>query len=154
MDMVSGYDGCNRSVVDRLLLVKYWYLYGSVDRPRTTTVVLEDGTVIEDEWVGQEEAGVYYPQLEKSTAQYRWMAASASGKYSFEMLDDRTVLFRLGSFDLMDTDIDSIAESLARYQDVPNMIIDVRYNAGGEDAAVRKVASYFLFVVVTRVTQG
>ena len=43
MDMVSGYDGCNRSVVDRLLLVKYWYLYGSVDRPRTTTVVLEDG---------------------------------------------------------------------------------------------------------------
>ena len=46
--MVSGYDGCNRSVVDRLLLVKYWYLYGSVDRPRTTTVVLEDGTVIED----------------------------------------------------------------------------------------------------------
>ena len=148
MDMVSGYDGCNRSVVDRLLLVKYWYLYGSVDRPRTTTVVLEDGTVIEDEWVGQEEAGVYYPQLEKSTAQYRWMAASASGKYSFEMLDDRTVLFRLGSFDLMDTDIDSIAESLARYQDVPNMIIDVRYNAGGEDAAVRKVASYFLTLTV------
>ena len=46
--MVSGYDGCNRSVVDRLLLVKYWYLYGSVDRPRTTTVVLEDGTVIEE----------------------------------------------------------------------------------------------------------
>ena len=144
MDMVSGYDGCNRSVVDRLLLVKYWYLYGSVDRPRTTTVVLEDGTVIEDEWVRQEEAGVYYPQLEKSTAQYRRMAASASGKYSFEMLDDSTVLFRLGSFDLMDTDMDSIAESLARYQDVPNMIIDVRYNAGGENAAVRKVASYFL----------
>lgn len=146
--MVSGYDGCNRSVVDRLLLVKYWYLYGSVDRPRTTTVVLEDGTVIEDEWVGQEEAGVYYPQLEKSTAQYRRMAASASGKYSFGMLDDSTVLFRLGSFDLMDTDIDSIAESLARYQDVPNMIIDVRYNAGGEDAAVRKVASYFLTLTV------
>ena len=144
MDMVSGYDGCNRSVVDRLLLVKYWYLYGSVDRPRTTTVVLEDGTVIEDEWVRQEEAGVYYPQLEKSTAQYRRMAASASGKYSFEMLDDSTVLFRLGSFDLTDVDLVSIADSLARYQDVPNMIIDVRYNAGGEDAAVRKVASYFL----------
>ena len=114
MDMVSGYDGCNRSVVDRLLLVKYWSLYGSVDRPRTTTVVLEDGTVIEDEWVRQEEAGVYYPQLEKSIAQYRRMAASASGKYGFGMLDDRTVLFRLGSFDLTDVDLVSIADSLAR----------------------------------------
>ena len=103
-----------------------------------------NGTVIEDEWVGQEEAGVYYPQLEKSTAQYRRMAASASGKYGFGMLGDHTVLFRLGSFDLTDVDLVSIADSLARYQDVPNMIIDVRYNAGGEDAAVRKVASYFL----------
>ena len=143
-DMVSGYDGDNQSVVNRLLLVKYWYLYGGVDAPRTVEVVLEDGTVIEDEWVRQEESGAYYPQMTKSTAQYKRMAESASGKYSFGMLDDNTVLFRLGSFDLTDVDLESIADSLARYQDVPNMIIDVRYNAGGEVAAVRKVASYLL----------
>ena len=143
-DMVSGYDGDNQSVVNRLLLVKYWYLYGGVDAPRTVEVVLEDGTVIEDEWVRQEESGAYYPLMTKSTAQYKRMAENASGKYSFGMLDDRTVLFRLGSFDLTDVDLVSIADSLARYQDVPNMIIDVRYNAGGEDVAVRKVASYFL----------
>ena len=143
-DMVSGYDGDNQSVVNRLLLVKYWYLYGGVDAPRTVEVVLEDGTVIEDEWVRQGESGAYYPQMTKSTAQYKRMAESASGKYSFGMLDDNTVLFRLGSFDLTDVDLESIADSLARYQDVPNMIIDVRYNAGGEVAAVRKVASYLL----------
>lgn len=143
-DMVSGYDGDNQSVVNRLLLVKYWYLYGGVDAPRTVEVVLEDGTVIEDEWFRQEESGAYYPLMTKSTAQYKRMAENASGKYGFGMLDDRTVLFRLGSFDLTDVDLVSIADSLARYQDVPNMIIDVRYNAGGEDVAVRKVASYFL----------
>ena len=143
-DMVSGYDGDNQSVVNRLLLVKYWYLYGGVDAPRTVEVVLEDGTVIEDEWVRQEESGAYYPLMTKSTAQYKRMAENASGKYSFGMLDDNTVLFRLGSFDLTDVDLESIADSLARYQDVPNMIIDVRYNAGGEVAAVRKVASYLL----------
>lgn len=143
-DMVSRYDGCNRSVVDRRMLVNYWYLYGSIDRPRTTTVFLEDGTVIEDEWIRQEDTGVYYPQMTKNTAQYRRLVASASGKYSFGMLDGNTVLFRLGSFDLTDVDLESIADSLAHYQDVPDMIIDVRYNAGGEDAAVCKVASYFL----------
>lgn len=144
MDKVSGYDGCNRSVVDRRMLVNYWYIYDSVDRPRTTTVVLEDGTVIEDEWVRQEDSGVYYPQMTKSTAQYMRLVASASGKYGFGMLDDSTVLFRLGSFDLTDVDLENIVDSLVHCQDVPNMIIDVRYNAGGEDAVVRKVASYFI----------
>lgn len=143
-DMVSGYDEDNESVVERLLLVRYWYLYGSVDVPRTVEIVLEDGTVIEDEWVRQEDSGTYYPQMTKNTAQYRRMAASASGKFGFDRIDDSTVLFRLGSFDLTDTDLESIAGSLAHYRDVPNMIIDVRYNAGGDDAAVRKVASYFL----------
>lgn len=144
MDMVCGYDGDNQSLVNRLLLVNYWYLYGDMNVPRTVDIVLEDGTVIKDEWVRQEDSGVYYPQMTKSTAQYRRLAASASGKYSFGMPDGNAVLFRLGSFDLTDMDLENIADSLAYYQDVPDMIIDVRYNAGGEDAAVRKVASYFL----------
>lgn len=55
-DMVCGYDGDNQSLVNRLLLVNYWYLYGVMNIPRTVDIVLEDGTVIKDEWVRQEDS--------------------------------------------------------------------------------------------------
>ena len=137
------FDGRNESRVERSLLMNNWFLYNDVSRPRTAVIVLEDGTVIRDEWDKWPSGKKYYPQWTENSA-YIKNLMNARRKFSFAALDDSTVLFRISTFSLNDTEMDELRDSLSHYMDMPNMIVDVRNNAGGDVRVVKKLASVFL----------
>lgn len=145
MDMVARYDGNNRSIVDETMLGAWNYLYcNEIDVPRTTTVVLEDSTVIEDRWVRNTSARNYFPKVTMDVAYIRNMIEAQKSSFGFSRLNDSTVLFRLSSFALNDVEVEQLKDSLRNCMDMPYMIMDVRNNPGGDAYLVEKMASWFL----------
>lgn len=145
MDMVVRYDGNNRSIVDETMLCAWNYLfYNEIDGPRTTTVVLEDSTVIEDRWVRQTSSRNYFPKVTVDVAYIRNMIEAQKSSFGFSRLNDSTVLFRLSSFALNDVEVEQLKDSLRTCMDMPYMIMDVRNNPGGDAYMVEKMASWFL----------
>lgn len=142
-ERVIMFDGGNESRVERQLLMNHWFLYNDASRPRTAVIVLEDGTVIRDEWDKWPSGKKYYPQWTENSA-YMKNLMNTRMKFGFAGLDDSTVLFRISTFSLNDTEMDELRDSLSHYMDRPNMIIDVRNNPGGDVRVVKKLASVFL----------
>ena len=142
-ERVIMFDGGNESRVERSLLMNNWFLYNDVSRPRAAVIVLEDGTVIRDEWDKWPSGKKYYPQWTENSA-YIKNLMNTRMKFSFAVLDDSAVLFRISTFSLNDTEMDELRDSLSHYIYMPNMIIDVRNNPGGDVRVVKKLASVFL----------
>lgn len=145
MDMVTRYDGNNRSIVEEMMLCAWNYLYNNeINGPRTTTVVLEDSTVIEDIWIRQSSARNYLPKVTMDVAYIKNMMEARKNSFGFSRLNDSTVLLRLSSFALNDVEIEQLEDSLRTFMDMPYMIVDVRNNPGGDAYVLEKIASWFL----------
>lgn len=142
-DFAIRFDGNNSSIIDNTLLTAWNYLFeNDVQKPRTSRIVLEDGTVIDDKWLKYGTAR-YYPAVQAMDISY-YRNMYETEDYDFSMANDSTVLFNLNSFVLNQVQVEEIADSLKAHIDVPNMIIDLRNNPGGDVKVMEKLLSYFV----------
>ena len=142
--MMLGYDGDNRSHRDNLKLTAWNYIYGnSVVGERITNVKFTDGTEYKDVWMKYNKIQyVPFTTLKVSYIKNQYMSRTKS--YDFRRLNDSTVLFSLHSFVLSQVEMESIADSLKSFSNVPYMVIDVRNNPGGDVRIINQLVSYFM----------
>jgi hypothetical protein len=142
--MMLGYDGDNRSHRDNLKLTAWNYIYGnSVVGERTTNVKFADGTEYKDVWMKYNKIQ-YLPFTTLKVSYIKNQYMSRTKSYDFRKLNDSTVLFSLHSFVLNQVEMESIADSLKRFSNIPYMVIDVRNNPGGDVSIINQLVSYFL----------
>ena len=142
--MMVMYDGNNESHRDNMKLNAWNYIYGNrITGARTTTVKFIDGTEYKDEWmVNNRVQYIPFTTLKVSYIKNTYMSRTRS--FDFKPLNDSTVLFSLNTFILNQVEMDKIADSIRKFTNVPNMIIDVRNNPGGDVRIINKLVSYFL----------
>ena len=64
--------------------------------------------------------------------------------WSFRLLDDNIALLTLAHFHMNDVQMDAIADTLRSHANVPNLIVDVRDNPGGDAGCEAKMVQWFL----------
>lgn len=131
-------DGDNQSKVDYSLAKGYL----PVNFASGSKIEFEDGEVYNNTEVKQRSYG-YVPSLSSSTYLKRLLEIR-SRPFFFRELNDSTVLFSLHTFDLDETQVESIADSIRSFSNYPNMVIDVRDNPGGREEVLSRLASFFL----------
>lgn len=142
-DYVKNYDLDNRSIVaDRLMRAWNYFYDNDCFRPRTVKIAFRDGSTLDDSWVPLKRFGKMIPGY--SRAYIQRMTEHYNNPYRFRMLDDSTAWLALNTFQLFDTQLDAIEDSLRAHQDAANLIFDVRDNPGGADEAVTRMAGWFL----------
>ena len=139
-----GFDGKNSSVRDSYMLTawNYWF-FNDVYKPRKSVVLFDDGSQYIDEWTIAATTKVV-PMRSIKIARYKNIMESSKNKIHFNLLNDSTLYFALSSFDINDVEMELIADSIGKYSNIPNMIIDVRNNPGGESRNVDKLVSFFI----------
>ena len=63
-------------------------------------------------------------------------------RISHKQLNDSTAYLKIGTFNLSQVEIDSVAAYLQSIDSVPNLIVDVRNNSGGETSVLKRIYSY------------
>ena len=142
--MMVMYDGENESHRDNMKLSAWNYIYGNeIMGERTTVVKFSDGSEFKDVWMKNERVQyVPFTSLRVSYIKNQYMSRTKG--FDFKVLNDSTVLFSLHSFVLNQVEMDRIADSLKKFAGVPNMIIDVRNNPGGDVRIINRLVSFFL----------
>lgn len=133
------YDADNLSIRERSELL---FLFSDFRNPRVVEYVFEDGTSFTDTWIRSRLVSRYIPSLTTEIAHFKFLTDNRT--FHFSRLNDSTVLFTLRSFELDQIQMERIADSIRTNLAMPNMVIDLRNNPGGEEKVMNKLLSYFL----------
>lgn len=134
------------------LLSGWNYYFHNQLGAKTSTIKFTDGTSIKDTWIPikqskRQTAGSGTPAYDTH------VATNSRVPFSFKKVDAATMLFTIGTFELDQTQLEAIADTLKQIKDMPNLIVDVRDNGGGEDEVLTKLAS-MLILGPTKPMQG
>lgn len=139
------FDGKNRSIPDLAQLDAWNYIFDNrIDHARTSVIVLDDSTVIEDRWLPQSARRSYLPARSEEINYVARLMDARSDKFSFRPLSDSVTLFSMHSFTFNDVETEALTDSLRAHIDAPYMIIDVRNNPGGDITFMCRLLTYFL----------
>ena len=139
------FDGKNRSIPDLAQLDAWNYIFDNrIDHARTSVIVLDDSTVIEDRWMPQSARRSYLPVRSEEVNYVARLMDARSDKFSFRPLSDSVTLFSLHSFTFNDVETDALTDSLRAHIYAPYMIIDVRNNPGGDITFMCRLLTCFL----------
>ena len=140
---IVGYDGNNESAVTNNLLTGWNTFFQNNLTAQTAVMKFADGTTIRDQWVPVRQVKGVKPAFSKS-AYGRRAAANRKVQFSFRLLSDSVALLTLGDFQLDQVQMETIADSLTHHLSVPNLIIDVRQNPGGDVKVCNQLLSWFI----------
>lgn len=148
---ITSYDLQNKSKPERWVAKAWNWYYGNIDKwgkGKTAEIVFADGEVFRDEFVPGSmivKKGLTPAMNDKEVnSVYRQYFKYRGNPYIFETLNDSTMYLGISSFQLNEIQMESIADSLSRHIDVPNIIIDMRNNPGGNVLVVNEMLGWFL----------
>lgn len=141
----SGFDAKVESTCAIQMLANWWSQYDDTFGGTGAHVTFTDGTSAEVPYLKREQLGRYTPQPAGPVAYYAHQSQNRREEWSFKMISDGIALLTLGNFLLNDVQMDNIADSLRAHVDVPNLIIDVRDNFGGDADCEERLLKMFLF---------
>ena len=143
---ISGADGDNRNWVARRFISGWGVHYGdSLLWPRTTVVTLDDGKTVEDVWKPVAQSEIFSRMLMVGQVDYhRRDSRNYNFPYTFKVLNDSVGYFSLSYFDLNETQIEQLKDSLAPLFRLPYMVVDMRYNWGGDGRVMQQLLAWFL----------
>lgn len=140
---IVGYDGNNESAVTKGLLAGWNTFFQNNLAAQTAVMIFSDGTTLRDQWVPVRQVKGVKPAFGKS-AYGRRAAVNRQSQFSFRLLSDSIALLTLGDFQLDQVQMETIADSLACHLSIPNLIIDVRQNPGGDVKVCNQLLSWFI----------
>ena len=140
---IVGYDGNNESAVTKGLLAGWNTFFHNNLTAQTVVMKFADGTTLRDQWVPVRQVKGIKPAFGKS-AYGRRAAANRQSQFSFRLLSDSIALLTLGDFQLDQVQMETIADSLVQHLSIPNLIIDVRQNPGGDVKVCNQLLSWFI----------
>lgn len=144
LGMCNLFDGKNESITEQTLLQASNFVYNfDYTKKKTSKIVFTDGTEFTDTWFPANQAS-YTPAANQDKPYWSRYVRSVMEPVYFSRINDSTAYFALGTFDLNQVQIETIEDSLKALVSVPNMIIDMRNNPGGDIEVMEKMISHFL----------
>ncbi len=143
---IPGADGDNRNWADYRLISSWSIIYGdSILAPRTTVLRLDNGETVTDKWQHIREANIFRRFVRVDTVDYhRRESRNYHYPYVFSQLNDSTGYFSLSHFDLGQVQIEQLQDSLRPLFRLPNLVVDLRHNHGGNGDVMQRLLSWFL----------
>ena len=142
-NVASSMDGDNQSFVNTFMLKAWSYITGNNLTRHLSVVKMADGSVVRDQWIPASQVKGVKPSAGK-TAYYQRKYANQEVQYNFAMKGDNVAMLTLSDFCLDEVQMEAIADSLMRHKNVPNLIIDVRNNPGGQIDVCNRLVSWFI----------
>ena len=139
------FDAKVESTVAIQLLANWWGQYDDTFTGTGAHLTFTDGTSVDAPYLKRDQVKRYTPQPTGPVAYYVHKNQNRKEDWSFKMLNDKTALLTLGHFQLNEVQMDNIADSLKAHAKVPNLIIDVRDNYGGNAECEGRLLDMFLF---------
>ena len=140
---IAYYDGKIESTIAKSMLTSWNMFYLNNLTAQTTVMKFADGTTLRDQWIPVSQVKGAKPALSK-TAYTRRAAANRESQFSFRLINDNIALLTLSDFQLDQVQMETIADSLKRHLSIPNLIIDVRMNPGGNITVCNQLLSWFI----------
>ena len=140
---ILGVDGDNQSAINEWMITGWNTLAGNNLTRHLSVVKLADGSVVRDQWISADQVKGIKPSTGK-TAYYQRRNANQKSQYRFTMKTDNIALLTISDFTLDEVQMEAIADSLMRHKNVPNLIIDVRNNPGGQIDVCNRLVSWFI----------
>jgi len=142
--MCSLFDVRNESICgEALLKASNWVYNFDYSKKRTSKIVFTDGTQFIDDWFPADQAS-YTPAANQNKPYWSRYVRSIQEPVCFARLNDSTAYFALGTFELNQVQIEEIEDSIKILASVPNMVVDMRNNPGGNINVMEKLISFFL----------
>ena len=142
-NVASSVDGDNQSYINTFMLKAWSYITGNNLTRHLSVVKMADGSVVRDQWIPASQVKGVKPSAGK-TAYYQRKYANQEVQYNFAMKGDNVAMLTLSDFCLDEVQMEAIADSLMRHKNVPNLIIDVRNNPGGQIDVCNRLVSWFI----------
>ena len=142
-NVASSMDGDNQSFINAFMLRAWNYLVGNNLTRHLSVVKMADGSVVRDQWIPASQVKGIKPSAGK-TAYYQRKYANQEVQYNFAMKGDNVAMLTLSDFCLDEVQMEAIADSLMHHKNVPNLIIDVRNNPGGQIDVCNRLVSWFI----------
>ena len=140
---IAYYDGKIESHVAKSLLTNWNLFFLNNLTAQTTVMKFADGTTLRDQWIPVNQVKGAKPALSK-TAYIQRTIANSESQFSFRLINDSIALLTLSDFQLDQVQMETIADSLKRHLSMPNLIIDVRLNPGGQINVCNQLLSWFI----------
>ena len=142
-NVASSVDGDNQSYINTFMLKAWSYLNGNNLTRHLSVVKMADGSVVRDQWISANQVKGVKPVFGKTAYRQR-IIANQEAQYRFTMKSDKVALLTLSDFCLDEVQMEAIADSLMRHKNVPNLMIDVRNNPGGQIEVCNRLVSWFI----------
>ena len=142
-NVASSMDGDNQSFINTFMLKAWSYITGNNLTRHLSVVKMADGSVVRDQWIPASQVKGVKPSAGK-TAYYQRKYANQEVQYNFAMKGDNVAMLTLSDFCLDEVQMEAIADSLMHHKNVPNLIIDVRNNPGGQIDVCNRLVSWFI----------
>ena len=139
------FDANVESTVAIQMLANWWSQYDDTFTGTGAHLTFTDGTSVDAPYLKRDQVKRYTPQPTGPVAYYMHKNQNRKEDWSFKMLNDKVALLTLAHFNLNEVQLDNIADSLKAHAEVPNLIIDVRDNNGGNADPEGKLLDMFLF---------
>lgn len=138
------FDANVESTVAIQMLANWWSQYDDTFTGTGAHVTFTDGTSADVPFLKRDQVKRYTPQPTGPVAYYVHKSQNRREEWSFKMLEDNIALLTLADFLLNEVQMDNIADSLRAHAQVPNLIIDVRDNFGGDADCEERLLKMFL----------
>ena len=139
------FDAKVESTVALQVLANWWGQYDDTFTGTGAHLTFTDSTSVDVPFLKRDQVKRYTPQPTGPVAYYVHKNQNRKEDWSFKLLDDKTALLTLAHFQLNEVQMDNIADSLRAHAQVPNLIIDVRDNPGGDAECEGVLLKMFLF---------
>ena len=141
----SGFDANVESTCAIQMLNNWWSQYDDTFGGTGAHLTFTDGSSADVPFLKPNQAKQFMPQPNGPVAYDMHKSQNREEEWSFKMLEDNIALLTLADFLLNDVQMDNIADSLRAHAQVPNLIIDVRDNFGGDADCEIRLLKMFLF---------
>ena len=118
------------------------YRDNNCDKPANLTFT--DGSTVEVPFLKPNQVKKFIPRATAPIAYNVHRSQNLREDWSFRLLDENIALLTLAHFHMNDVQMDAIADSLRGHANIPNLIVDVRDNPGGDAGCEAKMVQWFL----------
>ena len=140
----SGFDANVESTCAIQMLNNWWSQYDDTFGGTGAQLTFTDGSSADVPFLKPNQTKRFTPQPTGPVAYNMHKGQNRKEEWSFKMLEDNIALLTLADFLLNDVQMDNIADSLRAHAQVPNLIIDVRDNFGGDADCEGRLLDMFL----------
>jgi len=142
--MCNLFDGRNESICgETMFKASNWVYNFDFSKKKSSKIVFTDGYEFIDEWFPASRAS-YTPAARRDKPYWSRYLRSFQEPVFFSRLNDSTSYFALGTFELNQVQMESIEDSIKTLASIPNMVVDMRNNPGGNINVMEKLISFFL----------